>query len=224
MSRPPKTALERSYLTDNSSSENRILRPRRKKLLTEFSKKRMTRHIFIMKFGIGFTQETAEVTSPLLVYIGLLALLNLLHVYTLCCVVTVFTLYRILNRKSRSTALPYPEHGCRRSANHAEPLYILRSISSKYIYSSHILSSHFSFSFSLNRRHSDPRSLSRLFSPLLTTERAFFFIARRLSAFLPRRLASNCASSRYKALSAVGVSTNLKQKSPHRDLNPRLQP
>ena len=30
-SRPPKTALERSYLTGNSSSENRILRPRRKK-------------------------------------------------------------------------------------------------------------------------------------------------------------------------------------------------
>ena len=29
-SRPPKTALERSYLTDNSSSENRILRPRRR--------------------------------------------------------------------------------------------------------------------------------------------------------------------------------------------------
>ena len=30
-SRPPKTALERSYLTENSSSENRILRPRREK-------------------------------------------------------------------------------------------------------------------------------------------------------------------------------------------------
>ena len=29
-SRPPKTALEPSYLTENSSSENRILRPRRK--------------------------------------------------------------------------------------------------------------------------------------------------------------------------------------------------
>ena len=33
--RPPKPALERIYLTENSSSANRILRPRRKKLLTE---------------------------------------------------------------------------------------------------------------------------------------------------------------------------------------------
>ena len=32
----------------------------------------------------------------------------------MCCVVAVFTLYRILNRTSRSAALPYPEHGCRR--------------------------------------------------------------------------------------------------------------
>ena len=31
LSRPPKTALERSYLTEKCSSENRILRPRRKK-------------------------------------------------------------------------------------------------------------------------------------------------------------------------------------------------
>ena len=31
LSRPPKTALERSCLIENSSSENRILRPRRKK-------------------------------------------------------------------------------------------------------------------------------------------------------------------------------------------------
>ena len=30
----------------------------------------------------------------------------------MCCVVTVFILYRILNRTSRSAALPYPEHGC----------------------------------------------------------------------------------------------------------------
>ena len=40
-SRPPKTALERSYLTENSSSENRMLRPKRRKLLTESLKKRM---------------------------------------------------------------------------------------------------------------------------------------------------------------------------------------
>ena len=32
----------------------------------------------------------------------------------MCCVVTVFTLYRILNQTSRSAALPYPEYGCRR--------------------------------------------------------------------------------------------------------------
>ena len=63
----------------------------------------------MMKFGIGFTQKTAEVSNPLLVYIDLLALLYLLHAYTMCCVVTVFTLYRMLNRASRSAALPYPE-------------------------------------------------------------------------------------------------------------------
>ena len=65
---------------------------------------------FMMKFGIGFTQETAEeVSSPLLAYIDLLALPYLLQAYTMCCVVTVCSLYRILNRTSRSAALPYPE-------------------------------------------------------------------------------------------------------------------
>ena len=72
-----------------------------------------------MKLGIGFTQETAEVNSALLVYTDLLALLYLLYAYTMCCVVTFFSLYRVLNRTSRSVALPFPEHGCR----HAEPLY-----------------------------------------------------------------------------------------------------
>ena len=41
----------------------------------------------MMKLGIGFTQETAETSSPLLVYIGLLALLYILHThvdYALC--------------------------------------------------------------------------------------------------------------------------------------------
>ena len=33
----------------------------------------------IMKLGIGFTQATAEVASPLLVYIDILALLYILH-------------------------------------------------------------------------------------------------------------------------------------------------
>ena len=62
----------------------------------------------MMKLGIGFTQETAEVSSPLLVYIDLLALLYLLHAYTMCCVVTDFILHGILNRTSQSAALLYP--------------------------------------------------------------------------------------------------------------------
>ena len=36
----------------------------------------------------------------------------------MCCVVTVFTLYRIVNRTSRSAAMPYPEYGCRRICRH----------------------------------------------------------------------------------------------------------
>ena len=49
-----------------------------------------------------------------------------------------------------------------------------------------LLSSHFSFSFSLPRRNSDhSRSKSRLFCPLPTTVRAFVFIARRVQLFLP---------------------------------------
>ena len=51
LSRPPRTALERSYFTENSSSENRILRPRRKKLLTESPAKRMIIYIFIYIFS-----------------------------------------------------------------------------------------------------------------------------------------------------------------------------
>ena len=40
-----------------------------------------------MKLGIGFTQETAEASGPLLVYIDPLALLYILHAhvdYALC--------------------------------------------------------------------------------------------------------------------------------------------
>ena len=43
----------------------------------------------------GETEETTEVlilSSPLLVYINLVALLCVLHAQTTCCVVTVFTL------------------------------------------------------------------------------------------------------------------------------------
>ena len=55
----------------------------------------------MMKFGIGVTQETAQVSSPLLVYIDLLALLYLLHGYTMCCVVTIFTLSDIESNMSK---------------------------------------------------------------------------------------------------------------------------
>ena len=39
LSHPSKTAVERSYMTESSCSENRILRPRRNQLLTEFIQK-----------------------------------------------------------------------------------------------------------------------------------------------------------------------------------------
>ena len=42
----------------------------------------------------------------------------------MCCVVTIFTLYRLLNRTSRSSALPDPEHGCRRMPAPARSLCI----------------------------------------------------------------------------------------------------
>ena len=46
-------------------------------------------------------------SSPLLVYIDLLALLCILHASTMCCVVTVFTLSNIESNKSKSCpALP----------------------------------------------------------------------------------------------------------------------
>ena len=53
LSHPPRTALERSYLTENSSSENRILRPRRKRTPDRIPSKRMIIYIFksIMVFG-----------------------------------------------------------------------------------------------------------------------------------------------------------------------------
>ena len=45
----------------------------------------------MMKLGIGFTLETAEVSSPLLVCIDLLTVFYILHAKTTCCLVTVFT-------------------------------------------------------------------------------------------------------------------------------------
>ena len=47
LSRPPKTALERSYLTENSGSDNRILRPRRKKTPDRIPPKRMIIYIYL---------------------------------------------------------------------------------------------------------------------------------------------------------------------------------
>ena len=51
-SRPPKAALERSYSTENSSSANRILGPRRKKLLIK-SKKPKNDFIYIYMYETG---------------------------------------------------------------------------------------------------------------------------------------------------------------------------
>ena len=46
LSGPPKPALERSYLTENCSSTNRILKPRHKKLLTESLNKKDPIYIY----------------------------------------------------------------------------------------------------------------------------------------------------------------------------------
>ena len=51
-SRPPKTALERSYLTENSSSENRILRPRRKKTPDRIAPPKMIYYIFDLPYSV----------------------------------------------------------------------------------------------------------------------------------------------------------------------------
>ena len=51
--------------------------------------------------------------------------------------------------------------------------------------SSLLFSSHFSLSFSLPARNSDPGSRSRLFSPLPSTACAFGLIVRRRQPFLP---------------------------------------
>ena len=62
-SRPSKPAFERSYLTENSSSANRILRPRRKKLLTESLKQRMNLYIYICMFEMSLLRFNALVVS-----------------------------------------------------------------------------------------------------------------------------------------------------------------
>ena len=55
LSRPPRTALERSYLTENSSSENRILKPRRK--APERIPPKKDDHIYIFSWRAPSTSE-----------------------------------------------------------------------------------------------------------------------------------------------------------------------
>ena len=81
-------------------------------------------HRNVIKFGIGITQGTAEVSDPLLVYIDFLALLYLLHAYTMYCVVTVSTLSDIeSNTLKYCPALPGAWVPANANADtHAEPL------------------------------------------------------------------------------------------------------
>ena len=65
LSRPPKTALERSYLAENSSSENRILRPRRKKLLPGSPPQRMIMHIYTYTYRYLLRQRTRYLDTNL---------------------------------------------------------------------------------------------------------------------------------------------------------------
>ena len=63
LSRPPKTAFERSYLTENSSSANRILRPRRKKSPDRTPEKKNDRiYIYIFIF-MCFDRDLPHVCS-----------------------------------------------------------------------------------------------------------------------------------------------------------------
>ena len=81
-------------------------------------------HRNVIKFGIGITQGTAEVSDPLLVYIDFLALLYLLHAYTMYCAVTVSTLSDIeSNTLKYCPALPGAWVPANANADtHAEPL------------------------------------------------------------------------------------------------------
>ena len=55
MSRPPETTLERSYLTENSSSENRILRPRRKETPDRIPPKRIIIYeVYTLKYTFSY--------------------------------------------------------------------------------------------------------------------------------------------------------------------------
>ena len=52
-SRPPKTALKRSYLTENSSSENHILRPRRKQTPDRIPEKGVIIYMYLFRHRGG---------------------------------------------------------------------------------------------------------------------------------------------------------------------------
>ena len=65
LSRPQKTALERSYLTWISSSANRILRPRRKKTPDRFPEKKNDHTTYIIKMKIHSSYEIEDFVETL---------------------------------------------------------------------------------------------------------------------------------------------------------------
>ena len=83
MSPPPKTALERSYLTENSSSENRILKPRRMKTPDRIQEERMIISIFIYVAVRGWPRH--------LVLDGVACLVSPLS-FDRCAMLSAFTL------------------------------------------------------------------------------------------------------------------------------------
>ena len=70
-------------------------------------------------------ETTEELSNPLLVYINILALLFVLHAYTMCCVVTVFSLSNIESNKSKCCPALAGAWMPANAGTHAEPLYIL---------------------------------------------------------------------------------------------------
>ena len=72
-SRPPKTALERSYLTEKSSSENRILRPRRKETPDRIPR-RMTIYVCIYIYKKRETRQPKKTGNQDNVQVTLLTL------------------------------------------------------------------------------------------------------------------------------------------------------
>ena len=63
LSCPPKTALGQSHLTENSSSENRILRPRRKKNPDRIPPWKKNDHLYIYMYGSSTPNVTGVLNS-----------------------------------------------------------------------------------------------------------------------------------------------------------------